>query len=228
MNMKTLIINYKAYEEAFTKGIEIAKYSGELSKSSGVSIVVSPPFTILKETVKFAKTIAQGVNDVDPGAHTGHVTSFELKQAAVAGALLNHSENRYPNTKDGKLDYAAIKVAVDKCMNLGLETYVCVQNLDEAREVLKMKPTGIAYEPPELIGGNISVSNSKPEIVKEFCSIIKNNSNSLALIGAGIKGKEDAEKSVELGSDGLLVASGIMKSDDYKSIIEELVKGLNK
>ncbi len=48
------------------------------------------------------------------------------------------------------------------------------------------------------------------------------------MIGAGIKGKEDAEKSVELGSDGLLVASGIMKSDDYKSIIEELVKGLNK
>ena len=228
MSTKILIINYKAYEEAFTKGIDIAKYSGELSKSSGVSIIVSPPFTILKETVKSAKTIAQGVSKLDPGAFTYHVTWFELKQAAVAGTLLNHSENRYSDPKTGELDYSSLKMAVEKCANSGLETYVCVQNLEEAKEVLKMKPTGIAYEPPELIGGNISVSNSKPEIVKEFCSLVKSNSNSLALIGAGIKGREDAEKSVELGSDGLLVASGIMKSDDFKSVINDLVNGLNK
>lgn len=103
-----------------------------------------------------------------------------------------------------------------------------MQNLEEAREVLKIKPTGIAYEPPELIGGNVSVSNSKPEIVKEFCTLVKQNSESLALIGAGVKGKEDAEKSIELGSDGLLVASGILKTDDYKSVINDLVKGLSK
>ena len=59
-------------------------------------------------------------------------------------------------------------------------------------------------------------------------SYINENSNSLALIGAGIKGKEDAEKSVELGSDGLLVASGILKTNDYKSIITDLVEGLGK
>ena len=48
------------------------------------------------------------------------------------------------------------------------------------------------------------------------------------LIGAGIKGKEDAEKSVQLGSDGLLVASGILKTNDYKSVINALVEGLSK
>ena len=226
--MKTLIINYKAYKEAFTNGIDIAKYSNELSKTSGVSIIVSPPFTILRDTAKIAKTIAQGMNEVDPGAFTAHVTWFELKQAAVAGTLLNHSENRYISSKNGPIDYAALKMAVDKCTTAGMETYVCVQNLEEAKEILKMKPTGIAYEPPELIGGNISVSNSKPDIVKEFCSLVKENSQSLALIGAGIKGKEDAEKSVELGSDGLLVASGILKTNDYKSVINDLVEGLGK
>ena len=228
MNMKTLIINYKAYKEGFINGLNIAEYSNELSKNSGVNIIVSPPFTILRDTAKITKTIAQGMNEVDPGAFTGHVTWFELKQAGAAGTLLNHSENRYTSSKNGQLDYAAIKIAVDKCTAAGLETYVCVQNMDEAKEILKMNPTGIAYEPPELIGGDISVSNSKPDIVKEFCSLIKESSNSLALIGAGIKGKEDAEKSVELGSDGLLVASGILKTNDYKSVINDLVEGLSK
>lgn len=228
MNMKTLIINYKAYKEAFTNGLDIAKYSDELAKTSGVSIIVSPPFTLLRDIAKISKTIAQGVNEVDPGAFTGHVTWFELKQAGVAGTLLNHSENRCTSSKNGPVDYVALKMAVDKCAASGMETYVCVQNLEEAREVLKIKPTGIAYEPPELIGGNVSVSNSKPEIVKEFCTLVKQNSESLALIGAGVKGKEDAEKSVELGSDGLLVASGILKTDDYKSVINDLVKGLSK
>jgi triosephosphate isomerase len=228
MNMKTLIINYKAYKEAFTNGLEIARYSNELSKTSGISIIVSPPFTILRDIAKIARTIAQGVNEVDPGAFTGHVTWFELKQAGVTGTLLNHSENRYVSSRNGLLDYSALKTAIDKCTAANLETYVCVQNLDETKEVLKMNPTGIAYEPPELIGGNISVSNSKPDVVKEFCTLVKKNSNSLALIGAGIKGKEDAEKSVELGSDGLLVASGILKTNDYKSIINDLVEGLNK
>ncbi|MCW1312164.1 MAG: triose-phosphate isomerase, partial [Candidatus Parvarchaeota archaeon] len=160
--MKTLIINYKAYEEAFTNGQDIAKYSNELSKTSGVSIVVAPPFTILKDISKIAKTIAQGVDEVDPGAFTAHVTWFELKQAGAAGTLLNHSEERYTHSKNGPIDYAALKMAVDKCTDAGMETYVCVQNLEEAKEVLKMNPTGIAYEPPELIGGNVSVSNSKP------------------------------------------------------------------
>jgi len=227
MSTKILIINYKAYKEAFTKGIEIARCSGEISKSSSVNIIVSPPFTLLKDTVKLAKTIAQGVNEVGPGAFTGHVTWFELKQAKVAGTILNHSENRYCD-KSGGLDYSRLKTSIEKCTNAGLETYVCVQNLDEAKEVLKMKPTGLLYEPPELIGGERSVSNSKPEIVKEFCSLVKGNSNSLALVGAGIKGREDAEKSVELGSDGVGVASGIMKSNNYRSVIDDLVKGLNK
>ncbi|MCW1312163.1 MAG: triose-phosphate isomerase, partial [Candidatus Parvarchaeota archaeon] len=60
------------------------------------------------------------------------------------------------------------------------------------------------------------------------CSLVKGNSKSLALIGAGVKGKEDAEKSVELGSDGLLVASGILKTSEYKSVINDLVDGLSK
>ena len=102
-----------------------------------------------------------------------------------------------------------------------------MQSTDEAREIAKFEPTAIAYEPPELIGGDISVSSAKPEIVKEFCDIVKNGSKSLPLIGAGIKTSEDVKKSVELGSEGILVASGVMKAEDTKEVISELAEALN-
>ena len=228
MSTKVLIINYKAYKEAFSKGLDIASYAKRLSTETNVEVIVAPPFTMLSETTKIAKTIAQGVDEVDPGAFTAHITWFELKAVGVSGTLLNHSEERYAYSRGGPLDYDKIKEAVDKCKAAGLETYVCVQDTQEAEEIAKINPTGIAYEPPELIGGDVSVATSKPDIVKEFCEVVKNNSSCLALIGAGIKGKEDALKSVELGSDGLLVASGILKEENYRAVIDELVSGLSK
>jgi triosephosphate isomerase len=228
MSTKVLIINYKAYKEAFSKGLDIATYAKQVSTETNVEVIVAPPFTMLSETNKIAKTIAQGVDEVDPGAFTAHITWFELKAVGVSGTLLNHSEERYAYSRGGPLDYDKIKEAVDKCKAAGLETYVCVQNTQEAEEIAKINPTGIAYEPPELIGGDISVANSKPDIVKEFCEVVKKSSSCLALIGAGIKGKEDAIKSVELGSDGLLVASGILKEENYKAVIDELVSGLSQ
>ncbi len=227
MSMKTFIINYKAYEEAFTKEIEIARASAEISKKKGVDIIVSPPFTELRETSKIAKTIAQGIDEVEPGAFTAHITWYEVKSSGAVGTLLNHSEERYSYSKGGAIAYPELKKAIDLCKQNGLKTYVCVQSTDEAREIAKFEPTAIAYEPPELIGGDISVSSAKPEIVKEFCDIVKNGSKSLPLIGAGIKTSEDVKKSVELGSEGILVASGVMKAEDTKEVISELAEALN-
>lgn len=220
--MRTFIINYKAYEEAFTKGVEIAKYSKQTEKKLKVNIIVAPPFTMLKDIKGVADTIAQGMDEVDPGAFTAHITWFELKNAGITGTLLNHSEKRYSRPENGEIDYDKLRKAIEKSKSAGLKTYVCVQNPEEARNVLEMQPTAIAYEPPELIGGNISVSSSKPEIVKEFCDIVKTGSKSMPLIGAGIKTPGDVEKSVELGAEGILVASGVMKSKDFASEIEDL------
>ncbi len=58
----------------------------------------------------------------------------------------------------------------------------------------------------------------------EFCDIVKNGSKSLPLIGAGIKTADDVRKSVELGSEGILVASGVMKAKDIKKMISELAE----
>ncbi|MBE5728578.1 triose-phosphate isomerase [Candidatus Parvarchaeota archaeon] len=223
---KVLLINYKAYKEAFTKGVDIANAAAEVSKETGVDVIVAPPFTMLKETKDLVKTIAQGVDEVDPGAFTAHITWFELKQSGVAGTLLNHSEKRYTYSKGGEIAYDKLQQAIEKCKAAGLETYVCVENLEEARKVAAMEPTAVAYEPPELIGGNISVTSAHPDIVKEFSDLIKKNSSSLPLIGAGVKRAEDAKKSVELGAEGVLVASGIVLANDFKAEIRNLASAM--
>ncbi len=223
---RVLLINYKAYKEAFTKGVDIANAAAEVSKETGVDVIVAPPFTMLKETKDLVKTIAQGVDEVDPGAFTAHITWFELKQSGVAGTLLNHSEKRYTYSKGGEIAYDKLQQAIEKCKAAGLETYVCVENLEEARKVAAMEPTAVAYEPPELIGGNISVTSAHPDIVKEFSDLIKENSSSLPLIGAGVKRAEDAKKSVELGAEGVLVASGIILANDFKAEIRNLASAM--
>ena len=223
---RVLLINYKAYKEAFTKGVDIANAAAEVSKETGVDVIVAPPFTMLKETKDLVKTIAQGVDEVDPGAFTAHITWFELKQSGVAGTLLNHSEERYSYSKGGEIAYDKLQQAIEKCKAAGLETYVCVENLEEARKVAAMEPTAVAYEPPELIGGNISVTSAHPDIVKEFSDLIKENSSSLPLIGAGVKRAEDAKKSVELGAEGVLVASGIILANDFKAEIRNLASAM--
>ena len=224
--MKKLIINYKAYAEGVDEGKNIAEISKKLADETSVDILVVPPFTVLKETSDITRTLSQGVNAADTGAFTGHVSAYEISKSGAVGVLLNHSENRITEPGKKEIAYQELGKIIESCKKKNLETYVCVQNIEEARKVTGLEPTAIAYEPPELIGGNISVSKSKPEIVKEFCDLIKGNSKAFPLIGAGIKTNEDVKKSVELGSEGILVASGIMKAKEFRASILELADPL--
>jgi len=46
------------------------------------------------------------------------------------------------------------------------------------------------------------------------------------LCGAGIVSGQDVSKAKELGSRGILVASGIVKAKNWEKIISEFCKGL--
>ncbi|MFH1229459.1 MAG: triose-phosphate isomerase, partial [Candidatus Aenigmatarchaeota archaeon] len=82
-------------------------------------------------------------------------------------------------------------------------------------------------EPPELIGGDISVSTAQPEIIKTAVNCVKSVSpNTKVLCGAGVKTSEDVRKSIELGASGVLLASGVAKAPDIKKAMEELINGM--
>jgi triosephosphate isomerase len=83
-----------------------------------------------------------------------------------------------------------------------------------------MLPDMIAIEPPELIGTGISISKARPELITESVKQIRKVNRSVkVLCGAGVTTAEDVSKALELGSEGVLVASAVAKSKDPRTVV---------
>jgi triosephosphate isomerase len=137
-----------------------------------------------------------------------------VKQAGAVGTIVNHSENRLPLQK--------IKDIVEKCKQKKFPVLVCAQDVEEVEQMTRMEPSWVAYEPPELIGGDISVSTAKPEVITE--SVEKAKLREIPLIvGAGVKNAVDVKVSMDLGAVGILVASGVTKADNPEEAVKDLV-----
>jgi triosephosphate isomerase len=217
-----LLINFKAYEEASgKKALEIARISGEVSKKLGKEIGVVPGFLDIQDIVGKVSipVFSQGVSVFEPGAHTGAVTASSLKILGVNGVVLNHSENR--------INIEILKKSLGLCRKYGLKTLVCAEDAKDAGKIARLKPDYIAIEPPELIGGKVSVSTAKPEVIEKGLKAIRAVSRSTkVLVGAGVNSREDVRKAVSLGTQGVFVASAVCKSKNKRKIIEELAGGL--
>lgn len=211
-----IIVNFKTYEQATgKKARKIAEACEKAAENTGTEVTVVPQQADLLRTADTqVKTYAQHIDPVEPGSHTGSVLPESVIEAGATGTLLNHSEKR--------LDEDTLKDAIWRASELGLETVVCAQDPAEAERFSEYSPDFIAYEPPELIGGDTSVSSAKPELIEEAVE----RSSVEVLTGAGIKTREDVEKSLELGCKGVLVASGVIKSDDPYTSVKELCEGL--
>ena len=97
----------------------------------------------------------------------------------------------------------------------------------EAKKYAKLNPTFIAIEPPELIGTGRAISTEKPALITNAVKAVSSAKNSTKLLcGAGIVSGQDVSKAKELGSKGILVASGIVKAKNWEKIISEFCKGL--
>jgi triosephosphate isomerase len=71
------------------------------------------------------------------------------------------------------------------------------------------------------------VSKEKPGLIIKAAEAVKSAKNNTKLLcGAGIVSGEDVTKAVELGSKGILVASGIIKAKNWNKIISEFAKAL--
>lgn len=211
-----IVVNFKAYSKAQgSKAVDVAEKCMKAANKTGKKVVVAPALEdTLRLEDKDLPVFSQHVDPVKPGSHTGSVTAEGIKQAGASGTLLNHSENRIPKEQ--------IKTAIELSKEQGLETIVCAQTPEECAELDRFDPDYIAFEPPELIGGDVSVSSSKPEMIEKAVK----SSTAPTLTGAGIKTREDVEKSIELGCEGVLVASGVVKAENVEEEVEDLCRGL--
>jgi len=219
--MYKLIINLKAYEESFDENAikiaEIVRGLDDEAYDRGVEIILCPELIDLKEVINMGvKCYAQHIDSVEFGAHTGCVVPEELVRVGARGVLISHSEDFDTVEEIDK------KVVMAK--QLGLETCVCSRDIETVRAVKEFNPEFIALEPPELIGGDVSVT-TKPELVKEG---VKVSEPVELLVGAGVKNGDDVKKAVKLGAKGILVASGVVKAKDIRAAILDLLQGFEK
>jgi triosephosphate isomerase len=211
----------KTYKESLgDKAIQIAKICKQLefkAKQLGVEIILCPSYLDLRDVAKTGvKTYSQHIDDMDFGAHTGYIVPEALVDCGVSGTLINHSEHNLT------FDFKEIERRVDFARKAGLEVCICARNHKVVKRVAKFYPDFIAVEPKELIGGDISVSSAKPGLISD--SVLVAGDIPL-LAGAGVKNKHDVRTSLELGAKGILVASGVVKSDNVKSAILDLLQG---
>lgn len=213
-----IITNFKTYESATgDKAVELAKIHEAVANETDADIQVAVQAVDLARVVEAAEipVLAQHIDPVNFGSATGHILPEAVKMAGAIGTLLNHSERRLEREVLGK--------AIARAKELGLKTIVCAETPEEGATFLEFDPDFIAVEPPELIGGDISVSTAQPEIVENAAKLIGSEK---LLVGAGVKTGEDVRTCIKLGAKGVLLASGVTKAEDPKAVLMDLAGGL--
>jgi len=217
-----IVVNFKTYLEASgAAALELARICEQVSEETGAFIIVAPPMPDLALVASSVKipVFAQHLDSVPSGSTTGHVTVENAKASGARGTLVNHAEHR--------VKIAEIHEVIERARHAALSTIVCTNNIAVSRACAAMNPDFVAIEPPELIGGDISVTSANPKIVSDTVLSIRSiNRDVSVLCGAGVKNGKDVAMALELGTDGVLLASGVVKSRDRRSTLLDLVSGL--
>lgn len=217
-----LLVNFKAYPEALgAKAVTLARICAEVAEDAGRSLAVAPSAFDLALVAKSVRipVFAQHLDPQDTGKATGWTPPEAALAAGAVGTIVNHSER--------KVAWEEMRDLINKCRQLGLEVIVCADDVAEAETAAKLGPDFLAIEPPELIGGTVSVTTAKPGIITKAVERIRaTNPKVQVLCGAGVKTGRDVAKALELGTVGVLLASGVVKAKNPERALRDLAKGL--
>jgi triosephosphate isomerase (TIM) len=219
----------------------------KVAASSGVEIVVCPPFLALQPLIDSARgsqvaVYAQNMHEADSGAFTGEISAPMLAEVDAGGVILGHSERReYFNETD-----AALALKVPKALATGLVPILCVGESQaeregaeteerlriQVRDGLAQLPAGrladvvIAYEPVWAIGTGLTAT---PDQAQEACAFIRARLAEIdadaaadvrILYGGSCNPGNAAELLALPDVDGALVGGASLKADDFAAIIE--------
>jgi len=222
MNTPIVILNYKTYlESSGENALELARALKSASEESGITMVAAPQAAdIYRIQDQISLPIfAQHIDPITSGGHTGSNLIETLIEAGISGSLINHSENR--------MKLADIDEVIQLCKQNDIESCVCTNNIATSKAIATFSPDAVAVEPPELIGTGIPVSQAQPEVVEDSVKGVKSiNKKIKVLCGAGISTGDDMKAAMDLGADGVLLASGIVKAENPKEALLDLVSKL--
>ncbi len=212
-----LLVNLKTYNAGTGEdAVRVAEDARDVAEETGARVAVAPQTVDLRAVAETGvETFAQGVDGIEYGSNTGATHAGAVAGAGADGTVLNHSERR--------LKLAAIDAALEAAHDESLETVVCANNPDQTAAAATLGPDHVAVEPPELIGTGTPVSKADPDVITDAVDRVSEVADVPVLCGAGITSGEDVRAARELGAEGVLVASGVVKAESPREAMLDLV-----
>jgi len=217
-----MIVNFKTYPEATgRKALDLSRDLSNVQKETGIRVIVAPQTTDIYSISQQAEipVFAQHLDPQPQGAHTGYITPEAVREVGGRGTLLNHSERQ--------LGLRVVEETILRVRANGLTSVVCANNATVAAACAALGSDMVAVEPPELIGTGVAVSKAKPDVVTDTVAMIRRvNPSVVILCGAGITDGRDASSALELGTQGILISSGVVKAKDPKRAALDLARAM--
>ena len=221
MSEPLVVVNCKTYASASGHAASALVDALATVNSDGVRLVLAvSAFDLhaLSNAHPHLEFWSQHLDPVGQGSFTGWLEPETAMQRGAAGTLINHAEH--------KVELNHVRSLLEMLPE-GFPVCACAADVDEAKALASLNPTYIAVEPPELIGGDISVTTADPSIVSDTVAAVKAvNPSVRVLCGAGVKNGQDVAKALELGAEGVLLASGVTKATDVHAVLADLVASL--
>lgn len=215
------VLNLKTFPLVLGPGASAV--AGDLARAGravGVAVALAPATPDLASVASAVSipVLAQHVDAVDAGASTGFVPVEAVAAAGAAGSLVNHSEHGLGEREVGE---TCARLAAAR-----LSAVVCARDAATAARLAVFRPPYLAVEPPELIGGKRAVSTAQPRVVSDSVRAVHAVAPATrVLCGAGIRGRRDVRRALELGAEGVLVASAVALARRPRAAIDELLGG---
>ena len=220
MDGPLIVVNFKTYQTAHGESaVRLAKIMSDIDAECRMIAVVSP--FDLSSVVSAAPHLEVWCQHLDPigfGSNTGWLHPETAIERGASGTLINHAEHKVSTEHIAML----LEQTPDEFV-----VCACASDVEEAKVLASLNPEYVAVEPPGLIGGEISVTSADPEIISSTLQAVKEISDSVGVLcGAGVKDGKDVAKAIQLGTEGVLLASGVTKSESPRESLEGLVYDL--
>ena len=214
-----IVVNFKTYESAQgDAAVDLAKAMAEVDAKTDATLVAVVSAFDLATVSAAAPNLAVWCQHLDPvgwGSNTGWLHPDTAISRGASGTIINHAEH--------KVEHSHVDALMGQLPE-GFPICACAADIEEAMALASLSPTFIAVEPPELIGGDISVTTADPAIVSGTAAAVKAaNPDVRVLCGAGVKNGADVAAALQLGTEGVLLASGVTKAADPRAVLLDLV-----
>lgn len=216
-----IVVNFKTYATAMgQKAVNLAQAMERASRDHVRMVAVVSAFDLhaVKQAAPTLEVWSQHLDPVGQGSFTGWLQPQNAIEQGARGTIINHAEH--------KVEIGHVQQLMQQLPD-EFPMCACAADVQEAHRLAELGPTFIAVEPPELIGGDISVTTADPAIVSDTVNAVRAiNPHVRVLCGAGVKDGKDVKTAVELGAHGVLLASGVTKASDVDAVLADLVAGL--